>query len=404
MPDETKTEISGDMKGKQAPSRARIFVPILLLIALLVGGYFLYESYQVESTDDAQIDGHIIAISPRIGGQVIDVKVKEGQEVKAGDVLVVLDPRDYQVALEQAQAQFLDAKANALGSQINVPVTRTSTRSTVSSAQANVINAEAGITGAQKNLEAAKAQVALAEANVVKSDADLIRYKQLVDHENVSQQQYDQAVATAKANRAQLESAKATAQAAQESLEQAKQRLVQAQADLRTAQTAPQQVSIIETRAKSAEAQVKQRQAQIDQAQLNLEYTTIKAPHAGIISKKTVEVGQNVSVGQELMALVSVDDVWVTANFKETQLAHMRVGQPVNVKVDAYSNKTYKARVTAIQGASGEKLSILPPENATGNYVKVVQRIPVRIDFDPSENQDRLLRPGMSVSPEVQVR
>jgi len=235
----------------------------------------------------------------------------------------------------------------------------------------------------------------------------LVRYEQLVAKEDISRQQYDAAVAAATANRAAVASATAGVQAAEEGVRQAQGKLLQASDDLRSAQTAPQQVSLIRARAESADAQVLQRRAQLAQTQLNLSYTVIRSPVTGIIGKKTVEVGQNVSIGQELVQVVPLDDVWVTANFKETQLARMRPGQPVEIKVDAYG-RSWKAHVTNMGGGTGSVFSLLPPENATGNYVKVVQRVPVRIDFDRSEGQDfnaeGLLKPGLSVEPDVSVR
>jgi membrane fusion protein (multidrug efflux system) len=228
-----------------------------------------------------------------------------------------------------------------------------------------------------------------------------------VAKEDVSRQQYDQAVATAAANRAAVESAKAVVQGAEQTVLQAEARLLQANAGLRSAQTGPEQVSLIRARALAADAQVQQRRSQVEQAGLNLSYTVIRSPVTGIIGKKTVEVGQNVRIGQQLLEVVPMDDVWVTTNFKETQLAHMRPGQPVEIKLDAYG-RTWKAHVTNMGGGTGSVFSLLPPENATGNYVKVVQRVPVRLDFDRSPGQDfnvdGLLKPGLSVGLDVRVR
>ena len=234
-----------------------------------------------------------------------------------------------------------------------------------------------------------------------------MRYEQLVAKEDISRQQYDGAVAAATANRAAVASATAGVQVAEQAVQQARGKLLQARADLRSAQTAPQQVSMTRAKADAADAQARERKAQLDQAELNLSYTVVRSPVTGIIGKKTVEVGQNVSIGQELVEVVPLDDVWVSANFKETQLAHMRPGQTVEVKVDAYG-RTWKAHVTNTGAGAGSVFSLLPPENATGNYVKVVQRVPVRIDFDrtpgPDFNAEGLLKPGLSVEPEVRVR
>ncbi len=239
---------------------------------------------------------------------------------------------------------------------------------------------QAGVAQAEKQLEAAQARVAQAEANNTKAQADLERYKPLVEKDVISKQQFDAAVAAADAAKAALADARASEQAAGDGVRVAHEREAQAQATLKYAETGPQQVAAQNARAKQALAQVEQAQAQLDQAKLNLSYTKIVAPAAGIITRKSVEINQNVSAGQNLLTLVSLEDLWVTANFKETQLKHMSAGQPVEIAVDA-TGKTYHGKVTQIGGATGSVLSLFPPENATGNYVKVVQRVPVRIDF-----------------------
>ena len=393
-----------------ATEKRRIKMLVLLLTAVLVligGGYSVWRAFQYEDTDDAQIDGHIMPLSARITGQIQEVKVVEGQLVHAGDVLVTIDQRDYKIAVAQAQANLADAEANAAGSHWNVPITSVSTSSNLDSAQTAVVNAEAGVSAAEQNLESAKAAAEQAEANAAKSDADLVRYRQLVAKEDISRQLYDQAAATAIANRAAVVSVKAAGLAAEQVLRQQQGKLLQAKADLRSAQTAPQQVSLTRAKAEAADAQAVQRKTQLDQAELNLSFSVIRSPVTGIVGKKSVEVGQNVSVGQELLDVVPLDDIWVTANFKETQLAHMEPGQPVDIKVDAYGHK-WKGHVSNLGGGTGSVFSLLPPENATGNYVKVVQRVPVRIDFDrvagQSFNADGLLKPGLSVDPDVRVR
>jgi membrane fusion protein (multidrug efflux system) len=324
---------------------------------------------------------------------------------------VTIDPKDYKIAVEQAQATFADSQASATSYRFNVPITSVTTKSTLDSAETAVVNAEAGLQGAGQNFESAKAVLEQAEANAVRSDADLVRYGQLVAKEDISHQQYDQAVAAAKANRSGVASAGANVQAAEQAVRQAQGKLLQARADLRSAQTAPQQISMTRAKADAADAQARERKAQLDQAELNFSYTVVRSPVTGIIGKKTVEVGQNVGIGQELVEVVPLDDIWITANFKETQLAHMRPGQPAEIKVDAYG-RTWKAHVTNLGAGAGSVFSLLPPENATGNYVKVVQRVPVRIDFDRTSdrnlgsdfNAEGLLKPGLSVEPEVRVR
>jgi len=377
---------------------------VVAAIVLLVVGIFIYRyvtSY--EGTDDAQVDGHINSISTRISGHVIKLNVEDNQSVQAGTVLVEIDPADYQVAYERAKADFESAQATAAAAGVNVPITDVNTSSQLSSSDADVASARAGIAAAKQQFEAAKAQRDEAEANNVKAQNDLVRYKQLVDKQEISQQQYDQAVASAKAQAAAVEGAHALADSAQSQVAQAQDKLIQAEANWRNAQTAPKQMQVTRSQAASALADAQLKKADLDQAQLNLQYTKIVAPVAGVVSDRTVEVGQNVAPGQELLKLIPLNDVWITADFKETQLRHMQVGQEVTIEVDA-NGKSYKGKVDSIAGASGARFSLLPPENATGNYVKVVQRIPVKIVLDPGENKDQALRPGMSVNPKVWIK
>jgi membrane fusion protein (multidrug efflux system) len=377
------------------------------IVAIAVGAYFLRDAFLYENTDDAQIDGHVMPLSARITGQISEVRVVEGQLVHAGDVLMTIDQTDYEVAVDQAKANLADANASAATSHWNVPIASATAWSGLDSAKAAVRNAEAGVSGAEQNLESAKAALQQAYANSEKTDADYLRYAKLVEKEDVSRQQYDSSVAAAKANRAMVVSQTAVVEADQEAVHQAEGKLLQARADLRSAETAPQQVSATRAKADAADAQVLQRKAQLEQALLNLGYAVIRSPVTGIVGKKSVEVGENVSIGQELVDIVPLDDIWVTANFKETQLSHMLPGQPVEIKVDAYGRK-WKGRVSNLGGGTGSVFSLLPPENATGNYVKVVQRVPVRIDFDRPQGQqfnaDGLLKPGLSVEPDVRVR
>jgi membrane fusion protein (multidrug efflux system) len=379
-------------------------IAVVIVLVLAAAGFWWYSTYS-ENTDDAQINGHLIQVSARISGQVLKVDVEENQVVKAGDVIAELDPSDYQVAVEKAEAALASAQANAAAANVNVPITEVNTGSNLSSAGADVSGTQAGISQAQQQLEAAHARVAQAKANNIKAQADLERYKPLVAKDVISKQQFDAAVAAADAASAALSDARHSEQAAGEAVRVARQREAQAQAGLKFAQTAPQQVAVQSARAKQAVAQVKEAQAQLDQAKLDLGYTKIVAPTAGIITRKSVEINQNVAPGQNLLTLVSLEGLWVTANFKETQLKHMAAGQRVEIDVDA-TGKTYNGRVTQIGGATGSVLSLFPPENATGNYVKVVQRVPVRIDFTDlaSEDSHHLLRPGLSVEPKVRVK
>jgi len=334
---------------------------------------------------------------------VLKLNVQDNQFVKAGDVLVEIDPADYEIAVNRAKADYEDALAAASAAGVNVPITSVNTGSQLSSAEATVENARAGVSAAEQQLQAAKAQTAQAEANNSKAQSDLLRYKQLVDKQEISQQQYDQAVAAARAGAASVDAARAAAEAAGQGVVQARSKLAQTGADLRSAQTAPQQLAVTRSKAQSARAAAERKRADLDQAQLNLTYTRVVAPVSGIVSNRTVEVGQNVQPGQEMLKLIPLDDIWVTANFKETQLRQMRAGQPVEIKFDS-NGKKYKGRIDSIAGASGARFSLLPPENATGNYVKVVQRIPVKIVFEPGETKEHVLRPGMSVEPKVWIR
>jgi membrane fusion protein (multidrug efflux system) len=377
---------------------------VLAVIVVVVIALWWHSTFS-EDTDDAQVNGHLIQISSRIAGQVLKVDVEENQFVKAGDEIAELDPRDFDVAVENAQAALASAQANAAAATVNVPITSINTGSNLTSAGADVSGSHDSVEQAQQQFEAAHARVAQAQANLIKSQADLERYRPLVEKDVISKQQFDAAVAAADADKAAVADAIATERAAADGVGVARQRQNQAQASLKFAETGPQQVAAQSARARQAQAQVAQAQAELDQAELNLSYTKIFAPAAGIITRKSIEINQNVSVGQNMLTLVSLDDIWVTANFKETQLRHMSAGQPVEIKVDA-TGKTYHGKVTQIGGATGSVLSLFPPENATGNYVKVVQRVPVRLDFTDLANEDpnHLLRPGLSVEPNVRVK
>jgi membrane fusion protein, multidrug efflux system len=388
------------------PAKSRRGLILVVVGVLVVAAVVMWwRSTYSEDTDDAQINGHLIQISARIAGQVVQVNVEENEKVQKGQLIAELDPSDYEVAVENAQAALESAKANAAAAEVNVPITSVNTGSSLSSANADVTGAQAGISQAVQQLDAAKARVAQAEANNTKAQSDLARYTPLVEKDVISKQQFDAAVAAADADKAALADAEASQKAASDAVRVAREREKQAQAQVKYAETGPQQVAAQSARAKQAQAQVAQAQAQLDQAKLNLSYTKIYAPEDGIITRKSVEIDQNVSVGQNLTTLVSLNDLWVTANFKETQLRHMRAGQEAEIHVDA-TGKDYKGRVTQIGGATGSVLSLFPPENATGNYVKVVQRVPVRIDFTDLKDEDahHLLRPGLSVEPKVRVK
>ena len=396
--EESAPEVDSRRAGLANPRTRRFLLGLLPL--LLVGGLVAWRYFAVrETTDDAQIDGDIYTISARITGHAIGVNVENNDLVKAGTVLVELDPRDYQVALDRALGDLANAQAAAAGAGVAVPITSVTTSSQESAASADVRNAEAAVAAADKQSQAAEARVAEAEANNVKAQTDLERYAQLVAKFEISQQQYDYALAAAKAAAAVLGAARAAAVAAHEEVSQAHASLAERQAQLHAAQTAPQQVAVSRSRAESALAAVKTAQAAVEQARLNLRYTKVVAPIDGIVGQKSIELGENVQPGQALMAVVPINDLYVTANFKETQLKNMRSGQAATIHVDAYG-RDYRGHVLDIAGATGERFSLLPPENASGNYVKVVQRVPVRINFDPGQDT-QLLRPGMSVEPTV---
>jgi len=382
--------------------RRRVAILATLLV-LLVGGVFLWRYFSsYESTDDAQADVHLYPVSARISGYVVKVNVEDNQWVQKGTVLVEIDPTDYEVAVTQAQANLASAEATAQSLNITVPITSVNTSSQLKSTASDVENAEAGIIAAEKQLTAAHAQVEQAEANDVKAQDDLKRYKLLVDKREVAEQVYDQALAAAKASTAAVAASHANESAAQQFVQQARSRLAEAEANHQYAETGPQQVSSTRARARAAIADVEQKRALLKQAQLNLQYTKILAPATGEVNK-TVVVGMNVQPGQQLLTVVPLDEVWVTANFKETQLRHMQVGQKAEIHVDSNGRKL-KGRVESIAGATGPTFSLLPPENATGNYVKIVQRVPVKIVLDSGENRDHQLRPGMNVVPDVYLK
>jgi membrane fusion protein (multidrug efflux system) len=386
-------------------SRKRYILFGVIALVLIGGALYWWHSTFYEDTDDAQINGNIIQISSRIKGHVLNVEVQENQSVKKGQILVELDPTDYETAVHQDEADLASAEANYEAATVNVPITHVNTSSTLSSADADVLSARDSVMQAERQLQAARAEVLSAQANYTKAKLDLKRYTSLVQKDVISRQQYDAAVATATADQAAVQQAEADVQAYQAAVSVAHARVAQAEASYRNAQTGPRQVAIQKAKADQAAAQVKMAEAKLEQAKLNLSYCIIRAPESGIVTTKSVEVGQNVSAGQNMATLVSLDNVWVTANFKETQLDHMKPGQHVTISVDAYGGKQFDGKVTQIGGATGSMLSLFPPENATGNYVKVVQRIPVRIDFtDPSEDKNGMLRPGMSVEPKVRVK
>jgi membrane fusion protein (multidrug efflux system) len=388
----------------------RKFIVIAVVILLVIGAaIFYWRSTYTESTDDAQVDGDLYQVSSRVTGQVIKVYVDDNQEIQTGQPIAEIDPKDYQVALEQAQANLASAQAAAIQATVGVPITNVNVSTSVSTTSSDVQGATAAVDQARKQEAAAEARVVAAKATALKSHLDVERYTPLVQKDVISKQQYDGAVAADASNQAAVLEAEATQIASQAQVTQALQKLSQSRFQAaQSVKTGPDQVRAQQAKANSAMADVKQAQAKVDQAMLNLGYTHITAPVTGIVNKKNVQVGANVSIGQDLLTIIPLTNLWVTANFKETQLAKMQPGQDVTIKVDALGGRKFHGKVTQIGGATGSRLSLFPPENATGNYVKVVQRIPVRIDFTKdslqNDNKDYALRPGMSVTPDVEVK
>lgn len=393
------------------PSPRRIWIAILVVIAL--GGASLYgwrTLFPRESTDDAQVSGHVYPVPARVTGTVDKVLVKDNQVVKAGEILVQLDARDYEMSVARASAELNAAEAAARAARAGVPITTLTATNQASAAEAGAGAAEAAATAGEREIESSRAKVASARARAAEAAAaktrsakDLERLAALIAKDEVSRRDYDNAVAAAAVASAAADAADAGVLEAQANLNAAEARrqqmgnaVVQTRAQARAANSAPQQIALIEARARAAEADVARASAALDQAKLNLERTIVRAPVGGIVSRKSVEAGQMAQVGQSLLALVSLDDVWITANFKETQLRSIRAGQDVTVSVDALGGRTFVAHVDSIAAATGATFSLLPPENATGNFVKVVQRVPVKIALNATETE-HLLRPGMSV-------
>jgi membrane fusion protein, multidrug efflux system len=409
-PENPATPKASAVAPARAPAtRTRPALRLLMLASglalVVILGVIYWRSTAWESTDNAQIDGLVFPVSSRVSGHVMRVMVDDNQSVQAGTVLVQLDPKDYEVAVAEAQSKLSNDEASAAALLTGVPITSTDSASQISTAQADIDGAKAGFAAAERQFEAAQASLRQAEANDLRAQDDVARYKPLAAKDEIPQQQYTTAVSSQQATAAAVEAARASAAAAKDAVSQARAKIVQAQAGLRSARTAPQQVSVQRSRARAAAAQTERSRAELQQAQLNLQYTTIVAPVAGLVGRRSVQPGQNVSTGQQLLTVVPLDssNIWVTANFKETQLKYMRPGQPAKISIDAYG-RTYDGHVLNIAGASGARYSLLPPENATGNYVKVVQRIPVRIVFERGQDSDHLLRLGMSVEPDVRIR
>ena len=391
--------------ARTSGSRRGLLVAAVVGILIAIGAFAFWRYAQTyESTDDAQVDGHLNGISSRIPGTIIAVYVDANQFVKRGQVMADLDPSDYDVAVQQAKAQLAQAQAQIQAENPNIPITQTTTATTSSMMVADLRNAEAALAAAQREEAAARARLREAEANNAKAQADVARYKMLVDKDEVPRQQYDQVVATAKALEATVESNQASTEAARKVVDQRRAQVEEAQARLaQVDQNAPRQLAISRANLRSREAAAQAAKVQVDRALLDLGYTKIVAPVSGIVSKRTAEIGSQVQPGQQLFSIAQIDDIWVTANFKETQLKRMHPGQSVTIDVDAFGQK-FDGYVESMPAATGAISSLLPPENATGNYVKVVQRMPTRIRFKKGQAGLERLRPGMSVVPKVWVQ
>ena len=385
-----------------ASPRSKMFGIALIAVLVVAGciGWFLY-SGTYESTDDAQVDAHLNPVAARVQGTIATVYVEDNQVVQAGEPLVDLDPNDETVTLAQAQANYDQAVAQLEAQNPNVPITQATNASDIASQQAEVKSAEASVSAAKSDYESAIAKLRQAEATNQKSQSDLVRYKQLLDKQEIANSDYDQYLSTAQSQQAAVNAAAASADSYKKVIQQREAQLVQQRAKYQqTAANAPRQVEIKHANVASNAAAVESAKAQLDQAKLNLAYCHVVAPVAGIVMQRDAEKGQRIAAGAQLLMVAQVDSPWVTANFKETQLRKMHPGQRVSVKVDAL-DRSFNGTVESIAASTGDRASVLPAENATGNYVKVVQRLPVRIRLLPNQDDLDKVRPGMSVEPTV---
>jgi len=397
--------------------RVRIILPIVLVV-LAGGSYAAWRYFSgSESTDDAQVDGHVYAVNARVGGTVVAVNVHENQVVDAGAVLVQIDDRDFKNALSKAEADLRVSEAGYEEARAGLPITSSEATGRISRTEASLIHAKSGVDSAQKEFDVAQARVKLATARsaemqtaYVKTSRDLERMKALIAKDEISQLQYDGAVGAVETAKAAVDSSKvaiaeaeSTMAAAHAKVDEAKSAIGIAESDLETAKTAPQEVAATQARIGTAAARIAQARAAVEQVKTNIEYAVVRAPVAGMVTRKNVEIGQVVQSGQPLLAVVPSKEVWVTANFKETQLDHIRVGQTAEIRVDAYGGAMFRAHIDSISAATGARFSLFPAENASGNYVKVVQRVPVKLLLDADTGVDHVLRPGMSVVVKVQT-
>jgi membrane fusion protein (multidrug efflux system) len=401
-----KTSSEKPESDRKVSSRKLSRWVLLLASAIAVAGASLWWVYSqnYESTDDAQIEGHLDLVSARISGTVtyINPGVENNQFVEAGTLLMELDPRDYAAELEHAKANLDTSSAEARSAQVTVPIVDASAFGQLHSAEAAKEQALANVESEQANLVAARHKLQQDEAIYSRAERDRVRYLALVEKHEISRSEYDARETEATAAAQAVESDRAAVTAREQNIAQARSLVVQREAQIEAARIAPQQVTDARTKSESAGGHLEQARADLHTAQLNLSYTKLYAPVSGVIGRKTVELGHRVQPGQSLLAIVPLDDIWITANFKETQLKRMRTGQSVTIRVDTFG-RDYKGKVESLPGAAGPLFSLFPPENATGNYVKVVQRFPVRIRLNKDQNAEHLLRPGMSVEPTVDI-
>ena len=403
--EQSQSQDKKDEKPMDPAKKARFILIGSVVAIILVIGIVLWmlHASTYEETDDAQVNGHINNVAARIEGTVTNVTVDNNHYVKAGESLVDLDPKDYQVAYDQANARLLQAKLSATAAQPNLSITRSSNRADTTSAAADVATAQAMFSAAEHDVAQAEARLRQSQATNVRAQNDLARYKQLVDKDEVSQEQYDQYLASARAQLATVEADQAAASSAKQTVLQRAATILQQQARLaQTRANGPRQEAIRSADIENQKAGVAVSQSALEQDQLNLAYTHIVAPTAGIVMLRSAEIGDRVSVGQRLMQIVQIDDLWIDANFKETQLRKMRPGQRVTVRVDSLK-EDFEGTIDAMPAATGDRASLFPAENATGNFVKVVQRLPVRIHLNAGQRDLEKLRPGMSVEPKVSL-
>jgi membrane fusion protein (multidrug efflux system) len=397
--------VSKDQKEPAKRSYSRWIILFLVVIAAGAAIAWWMESEHYESTDDAQIEGHLDSISPRISGTVtyINPKVEDNQLVEAGTLLVELDPRDFESELEHAKANLNTRSAEVQSAQVSIPIVDATAFGQLHAAEAARQQAIAGLEAEQANVLAAQHRLQQDEALFARAERDRVRYKSLVDKREISRSDYDARETEAAAAAQAVEADRAAVQSSERRIAEARALVSQRDAQIDAARTAPQQIVNARAKSQSAAGQQELARADVHTAQLNLSYTKIYAPVSGVIGRKTVELGHRVQPGQSLLVIVPLDDIWITANFKETQLKRMRPGQHVSIHVDTF-DRDFNGTVENLPGAAGPLFSLFPPENSSGNYVKVVQRFPVRIRFDPDQDPQHLLRPGMSVEPRVTVR